>query len=179
MRELGGRGPLRRREELSLRRVARRAPAVELDARVGRHALRRRAPAAGLGAPGARLTRAQRLQHLTQTGAVLVQTQVPLERVQLPHEVEVGRDVCLARAHQLEGVAQTQAVALHEVGERDGDTARHARHAVHQHAAARRHRLLNKSYGLWKVYGEVLTPMVRDGYFQIVDTAALRFKSVG
>lgn len=79
---------------------------------------------------------------LTQTGAVLVQAQVALERVQLAHEVEVGRDVRLAAAHQLEGVAQAEAVALHEVGQRHRDGARHARHAVHQHAAARRHRLL-------------------------------------
>lgn len=81
---------------------------------------------------------------LTQTGAVVVQAQIPLEGVQLPHEVEVGRDVGLAAAHELEGVAQTQPVPLHEVRERHGDGARHARHAVHQHAAARRHGLLCK-----------------------------------
>lgn len=42
---------------------------------------------------------------LTQAGAVLVQAEVALEAVQLPHEVEVGCDVRLAAAHQLEGVA--------------------------------------------------------------------------
>lgn len=80
-RSLGPRrGVERRREELSLRRVARGAPAVELDARVGRHAQRRRAAAGGRaqrrgprharaqGAAHARVRRhrfnAQLLQHL-------------------------------------------------------------------------------------------------------------------
>lgn len=66
---------------------------------------------------------------------MLVQPEVALERVQLPHEVEVGRDVRLARADQLEGVAQAQPVPLHEVGQGDGHGAGHARHAVDQHAA--------------------------------------------
>lgn len=68
---------MRRREELSLRRVARRAPAVELDARVRRHARRAQHAAAwrrtrrlrGFRRARARarrlqLTHAQLLQHL-------------------------------------------------------------------------------------------------------------------
>lgn len=36
-----------------------------------------------------------------------------------------------------------------------------------------------KSYGLREVYGEVLTPMVRDWYFEVVNTAARRLERVG
>lgn len=177
-----------RREELSLRRIAGGAPPIELDARVGRNARRRRAPAGrnARGHGGVRvraangharvgrrrwLTRTQLLQHLrdkqagrlvsrapgertepcresnadlTQAGAVLVQAEVAFERVQLAHEVEVGRDVRLAAAHQLEGVPQAQPVSLHEVRQGHRHRAGHARHAVHQHTAARRHSLLCK-----------------------------------
>lgn len=58
----GARGARVGREEPSLRRVARGAPAVELDARVGRHAGAGRAAAVGRRAR--RLTHAQLLQHL-------------------------------------------------------------------------------------------------------------------
>lgn len=66
-----------------------------------------------------------------------MEAEVALEGVQLAHEVEVGRDVGLAAADELEGVAQAQPVALHEVRQRHRNAARHACDAVHQHAAPR------------------------------------------
>ena len=36
-----------------------------------------------------------------------------------------------------------------------------------------------KSYGLWKVHREILTPVIRDGYLQIVDVASFRLERVG
>lgn len=38
--------------------------------------------------------------------------------------------------------------------------------------------LTDKSYGLWEVYREVLTPVIGDGYLQVVDAAALRLEGV-
>lgn len=65
-----GRGRRGRREEPSLRRVARRAPAVELDAGVGRHAAARaRARRAAARRARRRRPHAQLLQHLPNTTA--------------------------------------------------------------------------------------------------------------
>lgn len=75
-------------------------------------------------------TQVEPISDLTQAGAAVVKSQVPLEAVQLPHEVEVGRDVGLPGADQLEGVAEAEPVALHQVCQRHGHGAGHARHAV-------------------------------------------------
>lgn len=62
------------------------------------------------------------------------QVQLLLERVQLPHEVEVGRNVGLAVAHHVERVVQTQVHLVHEVCDGDGNWAGDASKAVDQHA---------------------------------------------
>lgn len=63
-----------------------------------------------------------------------VQPELLLEVVQLLHEVEVGCDVRLALADQVEGVVQVQAALVHEVGDCDGHGTRDAGEAVHQDA---------------------------------------------
>lgn len=60
--------------------------------------------------------------------------QLPLKVVQLLHEVEVGRDVGLARPHQVEGVVQAERHLVHEVGDGDGDRPTHTGEAVDQDA---------------------------------------------
>lgn len=61
-----------------------------------------------------------------------------LQLVQLPHEVEVGRDDGPRGLHQLVGLAHGHVSVAHEVRDGNGGAARDAGLAVHQHARARR-----------------------------------------
>lgn len=56
--------------------------------------------------------------------------ELQFERVELLHEVEVGRDVRFAVAHQREGVVQAERSGVHQVGESDGHRARNAGQTV-------------------------------------------------
>jgi len=61
------------------------------------------------------------------------QAQLALEGLQLLHEVEVGRHIRLPVPHHHEGVVETQATGVHQVGERHGHRARDPGQAVDQH----------------------------------------------
>lgn len=50
-----------------------------------------------------------------------VELELALEAVQLLHEMEVGRNVRLARPDQVKGVVQVKRALVHEVGDGDGD----------------------------------------------------------
>lgn len=52
-----------------------------------------------------------------------VEPQCPLEVQELPHEVEVGRDVGLLALDEIVGVVERQVELLHQVRHRDGDRA--------------------------------------------------------
>jgi len=64
------------------------------------------------------------------------QAQLALEGQQLLHEVEVGRYIRLPVPHHREGVVETQAPRVHQVGERHGHRARNSGQAVDQHHRA-------------------------------------------
>lgn len=70
------------------------------------------------------------------------QAQLALEGLQLLHEVEVGRHVRLPVPHHHEGVVETEATGMHQVGQRHGHRARHPGQAVDQHRRVRRARFL-------------------------------------
>lgn len=70
-------------------------------------------------------------------GAVVagaVEAQRPLKVQQLPHEVEVGRDVGLLALDEVVGVVEGQVELLHQVGHGDRHRAADASQAVHQDA---------------------------------------------
>lgn len=70
--------------------------------------------------------------------------QLQLERMQLLHKVEVGRDVRFAMAHQREGVVEAECSGVHQVGKSDGDRSRDAGQTVDEHGAALGARFLCK-----------------------------------
>lgn len=67
------------------------------------------------------------------TGAV--ETQSPLKVQELPHEVEVGRDVGLLPLDKVVGVVERKVELLHQVGHRYRDAATNTSQAVHQDPA--------------------------------------------
>ncbi len=60
--------------------------------------------------------------------------ELALKVEQLAHEVEIGRDVGLAPAHEVVGVVERHGQLVHQVGHRDRHRTRDAGQTVHQHA---------------------------------------------
>jgi hypothetical protein len=108
-----GAGRQQRRQEL---RVLRLASAVGTTARTPPHQV------VGVSAAqGGHLWRLHGQHGCLLAGLARAKVQLLLERVQLPHEVEVGRNVGLAVAHHVERVVQTQVHLVHEVCDGDGN----------------------------------------------------------
>lgn len=116
------------------------------------------------------------------TGSMVVawaaEPQRPLKVQQLPHEVEVGRDVRLFPFNEVIGIVEGQVHLLHQVGYSNCHGTADACQAVHQDTTLLGAGFIDEADGLREELREVLTPVVRDGDLLVGELATM-LKGIG